>query len=100
MYLLAKDSSSVNPKTASPTKAPLLTMETNRLVTLEHALVEMQAKDQDTQDKLDFIMSQFTPNPLQIPSQTPKPPRNPRLKVFLPPTKNWLWSTPCLTIGV
>ena len=102
MYLLAKDSSSVDPETTSPTKVPQPTMETDRLITLEHALVKMQAKDWDTQDKLNFIISQFTLNPLppQIPSQTPKPPHNLRLKVFLHPHENWLWSTPCLTIRV
>jgi len=57
MYSSALDPSSALPKTVFSNKDLLHSMEGERLVTLEQAFAELQAKDANTQHKLDILIS-------------------------------------------
>jgi len=57
MYSSALDPSSALPKIIFSDKDPLHSMEGKRLVTLEQALAELQAKDANTQHQLDILKS-------------------------------------------
>jgi len=77
VYSSALDPSSALPKTVISDKDPLHSMEGKRLTTLEQALSELQAKDANTQHKLDILISHIpqSKNPIpsiQITSVTPK----------------------------
>jgi len=77
MYSSALDPSSALPETVISDKDLLHSMEGERLATLEQALAELQAKDANTQHKLDILISHIpqSENPIpstQITSVTPK----------------------------
>ena len=57
MYSSALDPSSALPETVIFNKDLLHSMEGERLATLEQALAELQAKDANTQHKLDILIS-------------------------------------------
>ena len=61
-------------------------MEGERLVTLEQALAELQAKDENTQHKLDILISHIPQSENPIPSTqiTPVTPKAHGLKPALP----------------
>jgi len=78
MYSSALDPFSASPKTVFPDKDSLHSMESKWLMALEQALSELQAKDANTQHKLDILVSQITfPHIPQsknlIPSPQPTP---------------------------
>ena len=55
MYSSTLDPSSALPKTVFPDKDLLHSMESEQHATLEQALAELQAKDANTQHKLDLF---------------------------------------------
>jgi len=57
VYSSTLDPSSALPETVISDKDPLHSMEGERLATLEQALAELQAKDANTQHKLDILIS-------------------------------------------
>jgi len=61
-------------------------MEGERLVTLEQALAELQAKDENTQHKLDILISHIPQSENPIPSTQiiPVTPKAHGLKLALP----------------
>ena len=56
MYFPAEDSSSAIIGNQPPETTPLLTMENERIASLEQALSELQARDVNTQSKLDTLI--------------------------------------------
>jgi len=86
MYSSAVDPSSALPKTVISHKDPLHSMEGERLATLEQALAELQAKDANTQHKLDILISHIPQSKNPIPSTqiTPVTPKAHGLKPALP----------------
>jgi len=77
VYSSALDLSSALPKTIFSDQDLLHSMEGEQLATLEQALAELQAKEANTQHKLDILISHIpqSKNPIpstQIPPVTPK----------------------------
>jgi len=68
VYSSALDPSSALPETIISDKDPLHSMEGKRLMTLEKALAELQAKDANTQHKLDILISHIPQSKNPIPS--------------------------------
>jgi len=68
VYSSALDPSSALPETVISDKDPLHSMEGERLVTLEQAFAELQVKDENTQHKLDILISHIPQSENPIPS--------------------------------
>jgi len=68
MYSSALDPSSALPKTVFPDKDMLHSMESEWLTTLEKAFAELQAKDANTQHKLDIFIYHIPQSKNPIPS--------------------------------
>ena len=73
MYSSALDPSSALPETVFSDKDLLHSMEGKQLATLEKALAELQAKDANTQHKLDILISHIPQSENPIPSTQPTP---------------------------
>ena len=86
MYSSALDPSSALPKTIFSDKDLLHSMEGKRLATLEQALAELQAKDANTQHKLDILISHIpqSENPISSTQITPVTLKAHGLKPALP----------------
>jgi len=86
MYSSTLDPSSALPKTVFSDKDLLHSMEGKRLATLEKALAELQAKDANTQHKLDILISHIPQSKNPIPSTqiTPITPKAHVFKLALP----------------
>jgi len=86
MYSSTLDPSSALPKTVFYDKDPLHSIEGERLTTLEQALAELQAKDANTQHKLDILISHIpqSENPIPSTQLTPVTPKAHGLKPALP----------------
>ena len=86
MYSSALDPSSALPKTVFSDKDPLHSMEGKWLATLEQALAELQAKDANTQHKLDILISHIpqSENPISFTQLTPVTSKAHSLKPALP----------------
>jgi len=86
MYSSALDPSSALPETIFSDKDPLHSMEGKWLATLEQALAELQAKDANTQHKLDILISHIPQSENPIPSTQPTPvtPKAHSLKPAIP----------------
>ena len=68
MYSSALDPSSALPETVFSDKDPLHSMEGKQLASLEQSLAELQAKDENTQHKLDILISHIPQYKNMIPS--------------------------------
>jgi len=86
VYSSALDPSSALPETVISNKDPLHSMDSERLATLEQALAELQAKDANTQHKLDILISHIPQSENLIPSTqiTSVTPKAHGLKLALP----------------
>jgi len=86
VYSSALDRSSALPKTIISNKDLLHPMEGKQLTTLEQALAELQAKDANTQHKLDILISHIPQSENLIPSTqiTSVTPKAHGLKLALP----------------